>query len=282
MNAFYLIAIILGLTLQNVTKKHYNGKTNGGGVYVFSMLTSLAAAIFFIVTGKNFEWNTAFLLYSFGFALSYAATTVFNVLAIREGSLSLTSLVISYSLMIPALYGILFLKETITLWLIPGILLLAISLILINEKNGNCKISFKWILFAFFAFIGNGMCTVLQKAEQLTFNGNYKNEFMIVALLMCTAFMAVGAFIWERKSFKFYLKKGTGVSFINGIINGMVNLFVMILSAMMPVSIMFPLISAGGIVVTYFISRFFYKEKLSRKQFIGFLLGIGSVICLNL
>ena len=29
----------------------------------------------------------------------------------------------------------------------------------------------------------------------------------------------------------------------------------------MPVSLMFPMISAGGIIITYLVSRFFYKEK---------------------
>lgn len=282
MSVFYLIAIILGVSLQNVTKKHYNRKTSGGGVFVFSLITCLVAAVFFLVSSKKIEWNPAFLLYSFGFALSYAVSIIFNVLAIKEGSLSLTSLVISYSLMIPALYGIFFLNETFTIWMLMGLLLLVISLILINEKSGNSKISFKWILYAFFSFVGNGMCVVIQKAEQVAFNGRYKNEFMIIALLIVALCMVVGAFISERKLLKFYLKNGAVVSFLNGVINGMVNLFVMILSALMPVSIMFPLVSAGGIIVTYFISRFFYKEKLSRRQFIGFFFGIGSVICLNL
>ena len=64
--------------------------------------------------------------------------------------------------------------------------------------------------------------------------------------------------------------------------NGIVNLFVMILSGKMPVALMFPLISAGGIIVTYIVSRFFYKEKLTKMQFAGFILGIASVVFLHI
>ena len=59
------------------------------------------------------------------------------------------------------------------------------------------------------------------------------------------------------------------------------NLFVTILSGKTATSLMFPLISAGGIIVTYVISRFFYKENLSERQLVGFILGTVSVICLS-
>ncbi len=67
-----------------------------------------------------------------------------------------------------------------------------------------------------------------------------------------------------------------------GIMNGTVNLFVMILSGMMSVSLMFPLMSVGGILVTFTVSILFYKEKLTRLQYLGFLAGIGAVIFLNI
>ena len=61
-----------------------------------------------------------------------------------------------------------------------------------------------------------------------------------------------------------------------------INLFVMILSGKVAASVMFPLISGGGIILTYLISKFFYKETLSRRQFVGFILGLLSVIFLSL
>jgi len=41
------------------------------------------------------------------------------------------------------------------------------------------------------------------------------------------------------------------------------------------------LISAGGIVVTYVVSKVFYKEKLTKTQFAGFLTGLISIVFLN-
>jgi multidrug transporter EmrE-like cation transporter len=68
-----------------------------------------------------------------------------------------------------------------------------------------------------------------------------------------------------------------------GAANGAVNLFVILLSTnKMNPSLMFPLISAGGIVITSLVSIFVYKEKLSLLQYIGVVMGIGAIVFMNL
>jgi len=166
LNVFYLVAIIIGVSGQSIVKKPYTQKTNGGGVYFFNMLLSAAALLFFVVTSSNLDFDLSFVPYSIGFAVSYAVTSVFMVLAIACGSLSLTSLFISYSLMIPTIYGLI-LGDKISKGFIPGMILLVISLFLTNKSDEKAKISFKWIIFVILSFVGNGMCTVVQKMQQI-------------------------------------------------------------------------------------------------------------------
>jgi drug/metabolite transporter (DMT)-like permease len=228
------------------------------------------------------DFNPAFIPYSLGFAAAYATGTVFFILAISCGPLSISSLMTSYSLIIPTLYGLVFLRDPISIGLIPGIILLLISLFLINVKNEKVNISLKWVIYITLAFIGNGMCTVVQKMEQIRFEGKYKNEFMIVALITVAIFMTIMALIKERKSFKTNAKLAVLPAAASGLLNGTVNLFVMILSGSMPASLMFPLISAGGIILTFFVSTFLYKERLSPMQIIGVCVGVVSVVLLNI
>ena len=282
LNVIYLSSIILGVSVQNIFKRQYTDKTSGKGIFVFGGLVSLFAMLFFVVTSKNPNFNMEFLPYSIGFAAAFGTTTLFSVLAVSCGSLSLTSLFTSYSLMIPTFYGLIFLNDPVSRGLIPGLLLLVISLILTNKPEGKEKISLKWIIFVFLAFVGNGMCSTVQKMQQIAFNGAYKNEFMIIALAIVTIFMLTFSLFTERKEIKIYVKSGWWLAILSGVINGAINLFVMILSGRIPVSLMFPLISAGGIIITYLISKFFYKEKLSKTQFAGFIIGIISVVFLNI
>lgn len=282
MSIFYLISIILGVSFQQIVRKPYTQKSGGKGVYFFSLLVSLAAMVFFMVSAGGFEWNAGVVPYAVCFALSYAVATVFGVLAVYCGSLSLTSLITSYSLLVPTIYGLVFLHDPIGKGLFPGLVLLVISLFLINRKSPGAPITLKWIVCVFLGFAGNGLCTVFQKAQQVAFDGAYKNEFMILALAVVAIAMGIMVVLKERNDIKTAVSAGWHLAVIAGIVNGIVNLFVMILSGIMPVSIMFPLISAGGILITYLVSRFVYKEELTKAQFAGFIIGIASVVFLNI
>ena len=134
----------------------------------------------------------------------------------------------------------------------------------------------------FLAFVGNGCCSAIQKVQQLNFNGLYKNELMIVALGIVTLTLFIISLFTEREYFSISIKKGCTFFLISGLANGLVNYLVLVLSSKMPASVMFPVISAGGIVATALVSIFVYKEKLSKYQIIGLILGTISIIALNL
>lgn len=284
MNIIFISIIVIGLSLQHITKKSYNNKIQGGGVICFSALSSLVAALFFVFQIKlPLSFDLSILPYAIIFGLGYGSCVVCSVLAILCGSLSLTSLITSYSLIIPTLYGMIFLKEPISYYLIIGLVLLFISLFLINfVKDTNHKLSLKWLIYVVVAFVGNGICTTVQKVQQIDFSGKYKAEFMSLSLLIVVAILLITALKTEKNDIVPAIKKGIIPIVVCGVANGIVNLFVMILSLRMSASVMFPLVSAGSIILTYFISLLWYKEELTLIQNIGFSLGVISVIFLNL
>lgn len=278
-----LIAIIVLVMLQQVAKKNFNIRTHGKGAYLFTGMSALSAAVFFVCSaGFKLDMNPALIPYSIGFAVTYGMTVMFSMIALNYGSMSLTSLVTSYSLIIPTFYGLLFLGDPSGPFLYVGLVLLFASLTLINLRKGDMKISGKWFFYAVLAFAGNGICSTVQKQQQLDFDGAYKSEFMIIALLMVSAACFILAYAKEKENIVSFFKKGTIWMVLCGAFNGACNLFVMMLSALMAASLMFPLISAGGIILTYIVSRFAYKEKLSLNQNIGVVLGVAAVIFLNL
>ena len=75
MNVLYLGVIVLTLSMQNITKKGYTQKFSGG-VYTFSVLTCISAALFFVVTSGGFKWESGVIPYALAFATAYCTTTV--------------------------------------------------------------------------------------------------------------------------------------------------------------------------------------------------------------
>ena len=282
-NILLLLTIVVFVSVQQVTKKAFNMKVADGAMS-FSAASCVAAVVVFLITsGGKMQFSAEFLPYSLLFAVSYSVTVVTGMLAIMAGPLSLTCLVTSFSLIIPTLYGILVLQEPVSTNLFIGLGLLAVALVLINlEEKGEKKITLKWAVYVLLAFIGNGMCSTVQKVQQIACGGQYKSEFMIVAL--CISILSIGlvALFTEKKSALPNLKAGFWLYTICGLANGGANFLVIFLSSRMAASVMFPVISAGGIVLTFLISLFFYKEKLSKWQILGSALGLVSVIFLNL
>lgn len=282
MNALLLTCIVIGISMQNIIKKYYNEKIKFGA-YTFVAI-SVAAASFFFACSASFDltFSTDYLGYSAAFAATYAVAVVFSFLAITSGPLSITALMFSYSLVIPTLYGMIFLGEEASVTLIIGLCLLAVSLFLINSRTGGGKITLKWIVYVLLAFLGNGVCTVVQNLQQREFSGLYKSEFMIAALITVVVIVIAPIIICERREFLPSMKRGGILMVLCGVINGASNLLVMLLVNRMNASVLYPVMSAGGVLLTFFVSLFIYKERLAVKQYISFAFGIAAIVLMNI
>ena len=272
-------------TVQIVFRKQFSLRCQGGD-YFFNATVSFFALLFFLLTADRIRFSTEILPYSVGLAAVFALATVCLGLAIKTGSLAITSLIISYSLIIPTLYGFVFLNEKITVIKCGGILLLLISLFLVRAKaqgeEKSAKPTVKWVIYLVLAFIANGMCSVVQNAQQRKFDGAHNSNFMILALIISTAILLVLSLIFERNTILNALKKETVLSAACGICNGATNYLVMVIIAVVASSVFFPVLSAGGLVLTFVISLVFYREKFIPRQIVGLACGLVSLVVLNI
>ena len=277
--------VIIANSMQLVLRKVYDEK-HKTGVYTYTAVNAIFAFLFFFIECKGVIFtNNQILPYALLFAVLYAVSSLTTMLAIKTTApSSLTSLIISYSLIIPTLYGLTVLNEPITVYLIIGIILLLISLAFINiePKKEDKKITLKWVIFALLAFVTNGFCTSVSKQVVIDLGGDIISEFLAVSLLIVVIITTIIAVIIENKQVPKHLKNSLLYACGSGVGNGIANRFTLLLAVTIPASIMFPIISAGGIILTTCISLFFLKEKLSKWQILGFILGVGALVFLNI
>ena len=110
----FITLSILGIAIQSFCQKKYNSsdEQNKISIFEFNLMLVVSAMLFFIPQiGNEFTISFELLIYSFCFAVTYFCAVIFTILAIKEGALSLTSLLSSYSLIIPTMYGALFLND---------------------------------------------------------------------------------------------------------------------------------------------------------------------------
>lgn len=282
MNSIYLVTTVVFMLTQSVLRKLYSNQTKSSGAFTFNVFSGVGALLFFLLTMKDPVWDLRILPYAVAFAVSYLSAGIFGLKAISVGSLSLTSLITNFSLLIPTFYGLLFLGERGSVFFFVGVIALLVALVLVNKSSESMPITGKWLFYVAIAFVGNGMCSLSQTLQQNAFHGAGKNELMIMALVIVVLGSAVMMLLQERKEIKVYIKRGTVKGLACGVANGIVNMLVMVMLGAMPASVVFPLITGGSIVFTYVISRTVFHEKLSKRQTIGFVLGVASIILLNI
>jgi drug/metabolite transporter (DMT)-like permease len=151
-----------------------------------------------------------------------------------------------------------------------------------KENAPRVKLSPKWVICVALSVIGSGMFGVMQKLQQVKFLKTCDNEFMIVTLFFSAITLFFIGIITNGKNLLYILRHGGIYAGIAGLSNGATNLLNLVVNAMIPISIAAPTRSGIKIVISFLISLILFKEKLSRRQTFGVIIGATALILLNL
>jgi uncharacterized membrane protein len=165
---------------------------------------------------------------------------------------------------------------------------LCISFVLINKIEKNKKINFRWLCFALLSFLGNGINSILQKVHQEKLNSrglnpsDYAVSFQFFAMVAVTLIFGVVLLAKRQKGTKTLFKQGFAYAPFAGIANAICNVLMLLLATMLPGMVLYPSVSAGGIVFTFITALILYKESYTKWQYIGYACGLASVILLSM
>lgn len=263
---------------QSALGKQYARR--GGVALPFNINKAVIGTILFLVFGllRGFSWHMQTMLFGIGYGISLCISMHTGFKALSMGPMALTSIIASFSLLIPFLFGIILWNESLSLLKVIGIILLLLSIFLINIKKEN-GFSAKWLFYALTTLLANGICSVIQKMHQIKFPALYRTEFMFWALL-CVAIILLVTYKTkgdQQTNLEFSLL-GTA----SGIANCLANYITLYLSATENASVLFPIISVANIMAVWIIGILFFKERLRCFQTIGLLTGVISVVFLKI
>lgn len=281
---FYFLILLSSATQASATKLYNIGSDNST---VFNAIRTASALVLFALTAAfGFTLHFPTLLYGliYGACLSLSMYTGF--LALCHGPMALTSMLVSFSVVIPLVFGVTVLDERLGLFKALAILLLVFAIVLTNigkQKKGERieKDHAKWLLFVFLTFAANGLCSVIQKQHQTLYPGAYSREFMLFSMLLCTIVFAIAALIRLRPR-QILAVKGKGYAILSGVATGLMNFFTLVLAGMENASILFPAISAGTILASLLCGKFIFKERLRLNHYLALGFGIFAVVLLKL
>ena len=276
MPVFLFLANTVCYAGQSSLGKLYAAK--GGHAHSFNLCKACSAAILFLIwllcKGQGIHWATLPWAIVYGICLCVSMYTGFQALSC--GPMALTSILAAMSLIVPFLWGTLFWKEQMTIWSMAGLLCLLTSIWLINLRKGG-KISGKWLLYCIITMVTNGFCSVIQKYHQFSYPGQFQVDFMLISMAAVTGLLLL--------CFPFQKNKIVQVSWIggiSGILNGLANFAVLMLSVSQAATTLFPIVSACNIMAAWLCGLLFFRDKIRKIQIIGLFIGIIGIILMQL
>lgn len=264
--------VLQNCLFNNICKKEL---TTNDHIYRFNMIMyAVCIALFGIaVLGGQVSFFTVALGLLFGVVT--ALGNFYKMRALNSGPMHITLLVTTSSMIIPTMSGIFFGERFSVLKLIlVGILIGFIFLSF--DKTDNKKANGKWLFFCVLAFLFQGSVGVLQKIHQSSACKGELNGFLLVAFVCSLIYSRIRA----QKNYRElkFRKKHIIFAIVCGVCTYLMNFLNLKLSGLLPSQLFFPLVNGSAIVLSSLMSVLIFKEHLSKKQIVGLVGGITSLI----
>ncbi len=280
---YFLIVACAGT--QSAMTKLYGKK--GESPAVFNALKATSALVLFALMAIiNFRFHLPTVLFGLGYGACLCLSMHAGYKALCLGPMALTSMLASFSIVIPLLFGIAVWNEKINLMKGIALVLLVFAILMTNADKLKKGAKFEghyalWLIFIALTFLCNGFCSVIQKQYQILYPESYSREFMFFAMLLCSVvFMAIA--LIKARPREIFKSQGKHYGVISGLANGLASFFTLVLAGLENATVLFPIISAGTIMAALFCGRFVFKEKLKAHHYLALASGILAVILLKL
>ena len=282
---YLLLILSVGLAQLNTGIQNRFSKKmlkNLADCLAFTLLVSLMAAALLIALDGGFPLPSVYtLLLGMLFGAITAMSLISNSLALSAGPMSITVLIGSCAMLVPTICGTIFWREAVQVPQIIGMVLLVTALYLCVNPKKDKSITLRWIALCSLAFISSGLIGVLQKVHQTSPHRGELTAFLVVSFLTAALIMAGGLLVLRcfrhvkrtvplRSSFPL-------IALVAGACVGGVNKINMFLAGAMPSILFFPLVNGSNILLSAVIASLLFREKLSRRQIVGFLIGVLAI-----
>ena len=294
MNYFLLaVSIVFSILACAVARNNFSKLCvrHNGDLYLFNTLSALLSlATLFVISAFKGElhvpsWYTVWMGALYGVATALFA--LLNMMALQTGPLSYTNTIIFCAMIIPSLSGKVLYGETVTLAQYGGIALMLLSFVFsVDKKNDTRGMSLRWLALCLGSFLFNGALGVMQKIHQNSPQKEELGTFLLSAFVVYAVFSACLTLVYSHrhekptalqksmrgKTILYVLLSGVGIGVCNQI-----NTY---LAGAMPSIVFFPLVNGVAILFTLLIGLVAWKEKFTKKQWIGLAAGVASIVLL--
>lgn len=280
----FLIASAFLTAGQFIFLKLYQ-KAQGESVFGAAMLSVFIGITQMLFTFTVNGFKMSFSVFSLACALIMAALVITsNVLGVRVmkmGKLSVYTLfLMSGGMVIPFLYGVLFLNEQPKAIHFVSLILIIISLFIpAFEKTAEKKSSKVFYVLCCVLFCVNGAVSSVIKTHQINKNAVNTFEFLFLIAMFQTVISLVIALSSQKSETPVAVIKKKkpllyGIGF--GLVNGLASLLQFASASHINASVQYPILTGGSIVFSALLGFLVFKEKINKYTGISILVAFAA------
>ena len=289
----FLIIILLLRVPQNFSSKKTSGLvTNSQSYFLYGTYSyTLAGLIAFVML--LFDGMSGFSLPAVGIsalgAVSLAVSLFCSIEALKSGVMVLAAMAGSAGLLLPCIAGIFMFNEPMKPMQFIGIALLIFSgwLLIGYSKEQTGSFTPRTLRLLIGSMLSNGSVMLAQKM----FSKYLPDTSVSIFSFLTFGLIGIGMFIGLVPSLLSQSGRAKIAAvpkpvFLYGTISSIILLAINQLATLagrnVPSAIMFPINDGGATIITAITAAIFFKEKLTVRSVCGLILGIGSLIVINL
>ncbi len=289
----FLIIILLLRVPQNFSSKKTSGLvTNSQSYFLYGTYSYILAGLIAFVM-LLFDGMSGFSLPAVGIsalgAVSLAVSLFCSIEALKSGVMVLAAMAGSAGLLLPCIAGIFMFNEPMKPMQFIGIALLIFSgwLLIGYSKEQTGSFTPRTLLLLIGSMLSNGSVMLAQKM----FSKYLPDTSVSIFSFLTFGLIGIGMFIGLVPSLLSQSGRAKIAAvpkpvFLYGTISSIILLTINQLATLagrnVPSAIMFPINDGGATIITAITAAIFFKEKLTVRSVCGLILGIGSLIVINL
>ena len=281
LGAAMLLAV--SFSMQKIYREIKEGTRSACGYN--SVLGLFTAIIFFIINGCKFNFSP----YSFLMAMLVNAFVTFYTLIgfklLKSATMATYTLfIMSGGMIVPYIYGILFLNEDVSVLKIFGLLFVLGGVVFSNFSKE--KINIKQLVMCVLIFLINGFVSVFSKLHQIeqVFYKVNAEEFVMIGGIFKFIFAGILFMFTKNENGSKQSKKialPVLVIVISAAASGISYMLQLFGATSLPATVLYPLVTGGSIIFSSLAGAMFFGDKLSKNAVIGIILCfMGTVMFL--
>ena len=249
---------------------------------ISGFVTVVFAVIVLFVSHEALEMAPYSILIAGGSTMSVVIGMFCKLKAYEAGQVAILNVFYSMGcVLISCVWGLLFLKETISFRQAMAILWIIVAIMLITVKPGE-KPNKRMLWIYLLIFIAGGMESVFSKIHQVEENYTTVNELSFlfwVGAIRAIIFVPFFLFLKQKQGKTRHLPTSAFASAVGMTVFGSIYCIVtLIVAAVLPITITSPLSTGINVGLTAFLPWLIYKEKMSKQEIIGVILSMFGLM----